>query len=45
LRFLFLAVDGAEERAALGSEHGLSGFSVAKLAASVRIAAGLNRAA
>jgi hypothetical protein len=41
---LFFAVDGAEERAALGSEHGLRCFSVAEPAASVRIAAGLEHA-
>jgi hypothetical protein len=45
LRLLFLAVDGAEERATFGGEHGLRGFSVAELAAPMSIASGFQHAA
>jgi hypothetical protein len=41
----FLAVDGAEERAALDGEQWLSPSSVTELAACARVAAGLDHAA
>ena len=44
LRLLFLAVDRADERAALGGEHGLRVLGVAELAAAVGVAAGLEHA-